>query len=338
MSDDNELAILGRLPADPAAGCKVIHDAPRIVTARTMLEGALARASVTGRRQSCTTGNRFLDERTGGFLPGWCWVFGATTNWGKSMWAVAVADENLRMGRGVLIVSLEDPEELYADRLMLRRCCTSGKLVSADRLRLGQLGEKELLSMHEVANKGERKPLFVDARSWKGERISKEIGRILDGCEIDLVILDYIQEVHSERDHHSTRDKVSEMARAIRQEVKSRGRALLMLSQVTIGEDPDKWPRMSQIRDSRDVVNAAEVVVMAGTAQADVLDRDGNPILVKGDRGLKIEKVKQGKKGTIKLPWDDQAACFLPVTDGYGDDLPKPWNEPGNDYGIDNGF
>jgi replicative DNA helicase len=253
------------------------------------------------------------------------------------MWAVSVADENLKLGRGVLIVSLEDPEELYGDRLMLRRCCVAHNAdplgvvkVRADALRLGNLSSGEKLAMREIASKGERKPMFLDARNLKGERIAKELGRILDNVAIDLVILDYLQEVHSAREHHSTRDKVSEMARAIRQEVKSRNRSLVIVSQVTVGDDPDKWPRMNQIRDSRDVVNAAEVVVMAGTAANDVKVNASDGTLVplkKGERGLRVEKVKQGKKGLVKLPWDDDAACFLPVSGGpeYDD---RPPDDP----------
>jgi replicative DNA helicase len=343
VHDDNELAILRKLPDDPRTDAKVVAEAPRIVTARDLLESSLKRAEQDVRRQACTTGNAYLDEKTGGFLPGWSWVFGAPTNWGKSLWAISVADENLQLGRGVLIVSLEDTEELYGDRLMLRRCCNAYNndphtfvKVRADAMRLGNLSSGEKLTMRAIASKGERKPVFMDARALKGERIAKDIGRILDNVPIDLVILDYLQEVHSAKEHNSTRDKVSEMARAIRQEVKSRNRSLVIVSQVTVGDDPDKWPRMNQIRDSRDVVNAAEVVVMAGTAMQDidVNSSDGTLVaLKKGERGLRIEKVKQGKKGLVKLPWDDEAACFLPVSGGleyddrYPDDKPS-WAIP----------
>jgi replicative DNA helicase len=182
-------------------------------------------------------------------------------------------------------------------------------------MRLRRLSPSERISMRETAALGEDKPLFVDARAWKGERIAKEIGRILDNVPIDLVILDYLQEVQSERQHQSTRDEVRVMARALREAVKSRMRSLIIVSQVTVGEDPDKWPRMNQIRDSRDVVNAADVVVMGGIAQADIptSKTDSRPVMLAGERGLRVEKVKQGKKGLVKLPWDDDAACFLPV-------------------------
>src|SRR5690606_40381223 len=55
------------------------------------------------------------------------WVFGADTSWGKSSLFVSVADENLRRGKRILIVSAEDPPSLYGDRLLSRRAQVRSK-------------------------------------------------------------------------------------------------------------------------------------------------------------------------------------------------------------------
>jgi replicative DNA helicase len=284
---------------------------------------------------SATTGNAELDRMTGGLLRGWFWLVGANTNVGKSSWAVAVADENLQRGIGVVIVSLEDPESLYGDRLMLRRCYHKALVrgvspVSADRLRLGKLTPEDHVLMADVAADAERKPIFLDARSLKGERIAREIGDLIDSVEgIEVIIVDYLQEIYSEGAHHSVRDKVSEMCRGIREVVKARDRCLVVTSQVTV-EDPDKWPRRHQIRDSRDVVNAAEVVLMLGIAHSDVVEkrRDGSESLVipEGDKGALVDKCKQGLKGFVRLGWSDEAACYTSdrvdvYSDCFGEEL-----------------
>jgi len=322
--DDNDLAITGKLPEDPCSDSKLVNPGLRIRTERELLEGSVNRADESYTLRVCTTGNHYLDEKTGGLLPGWCWIVGADTGIGKSSFVTAVADENLRQNRGVIIVSLEDPEELYGDRLMLRRCLELAKKenmepVSADRMRLRKLttSDKELMRM--VASKAERKPLFVDARNLRGEDIAKRVGIMLDNVPIDVVIVDYLQEIHSTKQHSSTRDKVTEMARGLREEVKARNKCLIITSQVTV-DDPEKWPRRNQIRDSRDVVNAAEVVLMLGVAHSDVVEknkREGTQrtIIHAGERGGLVDKCKQGRKGFVLLPWDDTAACFVSVPD-----------------------
>jgi replicative DNA helicase len=359
--DDTDKAILGELPEDPREDCTKVQDCPRIVTAREMLEGSVRRAEHGRDRGFSPTGNSILDDMTGGIVPGLSWVFAARTNYGKTMWTVAVTDENLRAGRGVLIVSIEDPEELYADRLMLRRCCVRarnrrGVPVSADNLRLGNLTDDEKMAMREVANEGERKPMFLNASDWTGERIERELDRILPAYpEIELVILDYIQEVQSDERHNTMREKVSSNAKRLRNVAARHDRGLIIVSQITDDEDPDKWPRMKQVRDAKDVVIGAAYVLMGGVATTEVRDGSGNIIMVAGERGVRVEKVKRGRKGMVKLPWDDDAACFLPVTIGQPTD-PKPplrsgsWSpnaaprdprEPAErDYGdgIDDGF
>lgn len=322
--DDNELSILGKLPEDPTEDAKRIVDAPRIRTARDLLEVSVSRANSPVEVPSCTTGNYYLDQKTNGLKQGWFWLVGADTGAGKSSLAVAFADDNLAAGRGVLIVSLEDPEELYGDRLMLRRCLAKAKAtnrapVSADRLRLNKLTSDDKVLMMEVASEGERLPMFVDARDKKGEVIARDIGRMLDNIPIDLCIVDYLQEIHSESEHHSTRDKVTAMCRAIREEVRSRNRCLVITSQVTV-DDPNKWPRRNQIRDSRDVVNAAEVVLMLGIANSDITEKNKRSgterlIIPEGERGALVDKCKQGHKGFVRLPWNDEAACFESVQD-----------------------
>jgi replicative DNA helicase len=343
MPDDNERAILGKLPGDPTEDAKRIIEAPRILTAREMLEGAVTRAESGRTGKFSPTGNSILDEMTGGIVPGLSWVFAARTNYGKTMWTVGVADENLRAGRGVLIVSIEDPEDLYADRLMLRRCCVrarnrQGSPVSADHLRLGRLTDAEKLAVREVANEGERKPMFLNAADWTGERIERELDRILPAYPaIELVILDYIQEVQSDARHNNPREKVSANAKRIRNVTARHGRGLIIVSQITEDDDPDKWPRMKQVRDAKDVVIAAAYVLMGGVATAEVRDNLGNVIMLPGERGVRVEKVKRGRKGMVKLPWDDDAACFLPVTVGAVSDHDAEESRIGG-YGIDDRF
>jgi replicative DNA helicase len=343
-------------PAEPKKPAAPV-DEVRVLDVRTMLAEAAERADhredVTNR---CVTGVHELDDRTGGIQPGWCWVLGADTNWGKTTWAVGVADTNLRAGRGVLIVGVEDSEQLYADRLLLRRCCKTDEtgrvleFVNADNLRKRQLDQDERRMVRDVAERAEAKPLFLDARGRTAEWSARQVGRLLDAHKIDLVIYDYLQEFRSERRGLDRRNEVSEVAKMLRDPVKERSRACIILSQVTIqnedrSNDPDgKKPKGNQlnknsIRESRDVTNAAEVVALGFTSAIDIVVPGGKTIVHAGERAVLLDKVKQGRKGNVELRWHDGAAAFLDVP-GPDDYLDNRARAVADDVGagFDNAF
>jgi replicative DNA helicase len=106
--DENELAQTGKLPEDPEDETAVVDDGPRLHTVRSMLRGAYQRATTPRQTRSCTTGNTKLDAITGGMRPAITWVLMADTSFGKTSWTIACADQNLKRGAHVLIVSCED--------------------------------------------------------------------------------------------------------------------------------------------------------------------------------------------------------------------------------------
>ena len=112
----------GKLPSDPKQGTKPAAQlVPRVHTVRDLLTGARKRVSEMSKEDICTTGHYKLDKITGGIRKGFCWLFGADTSFGKSSWLISVADENILDDKRVMIVSSEDTEEIYGDRLMIRR-------------------------------------------------------------------------------------------------------------------------------------------------------------------------------------------------------------------------
>src|SRR5690606_31336267 len=128
-------------------------------------------------------------------------------NWGKSSWLVSVADENLPRKR-TLIVSAEDPEELYGQRFIQRR---SG--VNANRLAHGKLTKEEREKIADVAAKGEEMPVFISAHGKPFERLAPRIEAIIKSEGIDLVAIDYLQALTTERRTKDRRQDVNHLAR-----------------------------------------------------------------------------------------------------------------------------
>jgi replicative DNA helicase len=344
--DDTDRAVLGELPADPREDAKLVADAPVLRTTRDLLDGAMRRALNPDRRVIVPTGHYEIDQKTGGFYPKSSWLIGADTGKGKSTLATAFVDQFQRQGSDAIIVSLEDAEELYADRLLLRRARRSQhEKIHADRLRLGALTPPEIQLMTEVASRADHRPIFLDGIGRSGEWVAKSLEKMLDAMpNVGLVVLDYIGEADSEKQSEDRRNELRKMGRLCRQAVKSRKRCIIILSQITIDEkNPDRFPRRNQIRDCKDLVNAAEVVAMLGIVQTDVVDDRGNVVARAGQRALLLDKVKRGKIGFVGLHWDDDAACFVDVEDPRASDqaplgrswspserrpVPAPYHEP----------
>ena len=301
---------------DPVADAEPINElakrkaaeTPRVLTVKQLLDASRDRAFSPVPTNICTTGHRKLDEITGGFRPGEVWVFGADTSWGKSSWLVMVADENIKAGKKVLIVSAEDDESIYGDRLMARRT-----RVSASRLRQRTLSDDEKIKVDEAAKNGEPLPVYMDARGRHAEWVAKAVEAKVREHAIDFVGFDYLQEFRLKKRTQDRRNEVSEVASLLRMTIKKLGITGVIFSQITV-LDPSKAPTKHSIKESRDVTNGAEIVVLGIYPTADV--GEGDDKLIKGERYLLADKVKTGpSRKMVHMKWNDFSACFNTVED-----------------------
>ena len=318
MMDEAEKAAAGRLPADPKSNVIPLNAAakrkaelePRVLTVQDLLKGSMERAMLHGDRPGvCTCGIAPIDDAAGGICPGHCWLFGADTNWGKSSWLVMVADENLKRSKKVLIVSSEDDEDIYGDRLMARRA-----RVNAKRLRDGKLDKDESRRVADTANRAELLPVYLDGRGRSAELIVRQVEGLIQQHSIDLVLYDYLQEFRAARRYQDERIACREVAAMLRQVVKRQKKAGVIFSQITL-KDGKKYPDKHSIRESRDVSNAAEVILLGFTPTENVTDTDSGEVRVpKGTPCVLVDKVKHGPKGfTVLMDWDKESACFNAV-------------------------
>jgi replicative DNA helicase len=239
-------------------------------------------------------------------------VFAAESSWGKSSWLIAVADENLRRGKRVLIVTSEDDEETYGSRLLARR-----SRIAAKRIRSGEYeaGESELVD--QVVAGAENLPVYLDARGKHCEWVAQQVDAIIERENIDLVAFDYLQEFSAARQQENHRLTVKYIAGTLRRVVKLQKRASIIMSQVTVDTNSkNEFPSRHMIRDCRDVANAAEVILIGYEVSKAIMDgTDENaPVLVPvGGRAIFVDKVKDGPKGfAVAVNWHEETASFDP--------------------------
>lgn len=284
-------------------------DAARVLTVRQVLESAANRSKQNASEASCTTGHYELDEATGGIRPGKAWLFGAETSWGKSTWLVSVVDENLRLGKRVLIVTSEDDEDTYGSRLLARRTN-----VTARRIRSGKIFGDDQEAIDRAIENAENLPVFLDARGRTAEWTARKVEGLIDSEGIDLVTYDYLQEWSAQHEQENHRLTTKYIAKTLRTVVKLKKRASITFSQLTIDEKTkSSTPNRNMIRDCRDVANAAEVILIGYTPEKAVMDGD-RVVVPAGARAIWVDKVKDGpKKFAVLMHWDDTTASFVRV-------------------------
>jgi replicative DNA helicase len=331
MLDLNDQAKAGALPAGPRDATAPMNDKAvvaeenrpiRVYSVRELLEQSVARArSPLDRKGICPTGHYLLDDYTAGMRPGFTWVIAADTSVGKSSFIISIADETIKEGKRVLIVSSEDTESIYGDRLMARRAG-----VSADNIRKRRSTREELEAMADVAARGEDVPVFVQAGKRPIEKLKKELRGIIRAEKIDAVFFDYLQEFDSNKRHQDERLKYKYIAGEMRELIKSEGITGGILSQLTVSENT-KVPTKANIRECKDVANGAEVIALLFKPDEEIKgpspgrDVDGRPIdpevkFKKGVRYALLDKNKDGPAGKkIELKWNEHSACFDTVKD-----------------------
>ena len=319
--DENDALQAGRFSTDPMQGAKPLNDrarersGPEVLTVRDLIQEATDCALSRVEIERCTTGVKSLDNKTGGMRPGHVWVFGADTSWGKSTLIVMWADINMALGKRVLIVSAEDAPSLYGARLTVRRA-----KVNARRFRDRRLTPDEIQSVVDVAKEALPDPVYLDARGKKAGQVAKEVRRAIEIHNIDLVMYDYLQEFRSEKATQDRRNEVSEVAALLREPIKALNKTGVIFSQITV-QPGKKYPDKHSIRESRDVSNAAEAILLGFTPTSAIPDRNGNVIVDANQKCILVDKAKDGVRGAVPMKWNNEGAYFEEVVE------PSPYDD-----------
>jgi replicative DNA helicase len=281
---------------------------PRVLTVKEILQASRERAMSGTREHTFTSGHYRLDQITGGLRRGFSWLVGADTSWGKSSWLISVADENIKLGETVLIVSFEDTEEVYGDRLMVRRA-----QVNAMRYRDRKLERPEMDKVLAVEKAAQQVPVFVDARRWNIEDLAPHLEKLIKERNVGIVAFDYIQEIKSAKRWQDERIKFREIASVCRHLTKTAKVAGIIFSQLTLDQDV-KIPTRKNIRECRDIANASEVILIGFEPEQPIKDRNDRVIVEAGEKCVLMDKVKNGPRGAkIPLAWSHETASFSAV-------------------------
>lgn len=159
-------------------------------------------------------GYSLLDDNIGGLVPGGYSIIGAKSGVGKSTLAMNIAYNVAKQGGKVLYFNLEMGKLSLVQRFM---CMLSDKLTVHKfiRKRIADSEElsKELVEVSSILKAFDNN-LILDNDSFRMSEINKKVREL----KPDLVVIDYLQLLQSERGAYgeNTEQKIANISRAIR--------------------------------------------------------------------------------------------------------------------------
>ncbi|MCK5013188.1 MAG: replicative DNA helicase [Candidatus Omnitrophica bacterium] len=274
------------------------------------------------------TGLTDLDNILSRLRDGSVYVIGARPSMGKSVLALQIA-EKISETKPVSFFSLEMP----AEELQERRISTHAN-ISYEALRAGTITSDEMKRSVESSNILEQKPMFVnDKPGVSVEYIRRHARRQMRKTGVRAVFIDYLQLMSG--DGFNRVDIIGNITRGLKTLAKELRCPVVALSQLNRGVEgrDSQVPRMSDLRESGDIEQDADVIVFIHREEQSLNQRklamregettdsfnkrlDGHANMIAEAKGLAdliIAKNRQGITGMIECGFDGAHMKFTNI-------------------------
>jgi replicative DNA helicase len=233
-------------------------------------------------------------------------ILAARPSVGKTALALNIGLNGALAGFAVGVFSLE----MSAEQLILR-VLSSEAGVPHQKIRNATISSNEWIDLTNVAAKLADLRFFIDDSAGLSiVDLRSRARKIKAEHNIDLLIVDYLQLLHSNRQHENRHQEVSEISRSLKLLAKELNIPIVALSQLSRAVEGriDKRPMMSDLRESGALEQDADVVLFL---YCDLLynPETENPNLAE----LIIGKQRNGPTGTVFLNFERELTKF---TDG----------------------
>lgn len=226
-----------------------------------------------------------MNKAIGGFFPSTMTVIAARPSCGKTALAVNLATWIASAGHPVGIFSLE----------MTRKALTRRMISSAARINTRtprSLTVEEFRPLTSAAGTVGRLPIYIeDSGDLTVSGIRAKARRWKQKFKIELLIIDYLQLIHGRRGTNR-REAVDEISRDVKTMAKELELPVIILAQLNrdIDKDPDRKPRLSDLRESGQIEQDADLIGFLYRTEEDS-DAKTYPV------NLLIAKQREGPRG-----------------------------------------
>lgn len=237
-----------------------------------------------------------VNRLTGGMQRKDLILVGARPSMGKTSLMISSALATARAGHGIGILSMEmDAEKLTARALSDLSFNGHSPVPYSDIIR-GQLDEQGFATIDEMGERLNKLPIAIDEASGSTFDIRAKIESMMEQFErmgwprLECLMVDHLGFVTPSASYRGNRNnEIGEITRTLKGYAKEYGLALVLLSQLSrqVTQREDKRPQLSDLRDSGNIEQDADVVVFLHR-EAYYLDREKQT----GDRELeRVERL-----------------------------------------------
>jgi replicative DNA helicase len=279
-----------------------------------------------------TTGLPTLDEQIGGGYEAGTYVaVGADSGIGKTSHALgAMRRHALRKTEDGYEAKEDNTCALFSTEMngerLLRRVVGPMARVEPGDIRKGTLTAQEWKRLDEAKGVLDEADLFLDhCPGITVERLCQRVRRGAQLYDLDVVYIDYLQNLHSEDYFGGNKERFDYVSRTLKRTAEETGVTVCVLSQVSIPDDGDRRPDVDSLYGTTMIRNDADVVVTIYRAEHYGFERS-KALDLSADRlaEFTVGKVRDKHLGslrerTVLATWHPAYATF---TDGAPEDAP----------------
>jgi replicative DNA helicase len=276
-----------------------------------------SRRSDDGTRLSAIpTGFVDLDRQLGGLQRADMVVLAASTGLGKTSLALNIArNAAVEHGAHVAIFSLE-----MSALELAYRCLASESGVDVQRLRLtGRLSERQQEAVNDALERLAKAPIWIDdTPALQEAEMRAKARRLHNEVRVDLVIVDYLQLMHTARRIDNRVQEMSEVSHSVKALARELNAPIIAISQLSraVHQRPDHRPMLSDLRESGSIEQDADLVLFIHRPDKYIDEatweklHPGGEIYPRNIAQLMIAKHRNGPTGQVDLVFFERSTKF----------------------------
>jgi len=262
-----------------------------------------------GRLAGVPTGIYDLDRMLTGLHEGEFVLIGARPAMGKTAVALGISQfAAIKAKKTVAIFSMEMPCEQIGMRIL----CSAAN-INYQRVRTGMLSDEEWIKLGDCLNLLSGYPIYIDdTPAITPSQLRSRCRRLMLERGLDLVVVDYLGLMSTDRRTENRQLEVSEISRQLKSialELKVPVLTCAQLSRAPASR-MDKRPLLSDLRDSGSIEQDADVVLFLHRQGYYATAEDSaKPDDSEGE--INIAKQRNGPVGTIHVEWQAEFARYV---------------------------
>lgn len=319
MTDPVELASWAIESLDSIVAARTTTGTPALTLDQSVvraIDAAAAAYARDGAISGLTTGLRDVDRKLLGLQRGELIILAGRPGSGKTATALSIARNMASAGHRGIFYSLEMGDISLSQRMLTDEAYDHAE-IAYSKLRSGRFTEKSFMALRDAGLRLQGLPLRIEQQpkitvGQLAARARQEKRR----RGLDFFVVDYLGLMESSTRYKGNRtNEIGELTAGIRALAKELDCAALVLSQLSRGVEgrEDKRPNMGDLRDSGNIEQDADVIVMV-YREAYYLERKEPPpgsaehavwqehmLRCANELQLIVEKQRMGPIGSIKV-------------------------------------